>query len=130
MRYYRVSLPVEKSPLREKRTAGPSGPLVLPRAAAATLVIRARSPRDDRSVCVVHVPDPAFDGSAGHVRAPSVLETACSPIRFCCFAQQLVGGGATPAAGAAQREPLDKRARCPFWHGQGEPTLNHLQGPA
>ena len=130
MRYYRVSLPVEKSPLREKRTAGLSGPLVLPRAAAATLVIRAQSTIDDRSVSVAHAPDPVVDSSAAHVRGTTVFQAPCSPIRFLLFCSSWLGGSVIPGSGDGATEPLDKRARCPFWHGQGEPTLNHLQGPA
>ena len=77
------------------------GPLALPRAAAAALVIRARSPRDDRSVSVAHVPDPVVDGTC---EAPYGAQTPCSHIRFCCF-QELGRRGRDPRArkGTAHR---------------------------
>jgi len=46
------------------------------------------------------------------------------------FCSSWLGGSVIPGSGDGAKEPLDKRARGPFWHGQGEPTLNQLQGPA
>ena len=114
----RVSLSVNIYPQRGITHAALPGPLSL--SSAAALIIRARSPRDDRSVCVVHVPDPVVDGSAAHVRGTAVFQAPCSPIRFCCFAGSWPGGSAIRQRDGATKTTRQTRA-LPFVNNQGKP---------
>ena len=94
----------------------------LPRAAAAALVIRARSSHDDRSVCGVHVPDPVVDGSAAHVRGTAVFQAPCSPSDFAVLHRQLADGSAIRQRGRRNGTTRQPRA-LPLWNGQGNAAL-------
>ena len=118
----RGSLSADMSPQRETHGRSVKGPLALPRAAAAALVIRAQSTIDDRSVSVVHVPDPVVDGSAAHVRGTAVFQAPCSPSDFAVLHRQLADGSAIRQRGRRNGTTRQPRA-LPLWNGQGNAAL-------